>query len=50
MEYSKNTRIEIELLRKTLIESGLTYGLTAPQTVELSQALDKLMNSLNSNN
>lgn len=45
MENSNKTHIEIELLRKNLIESGLKYGLTAPQTVYLSQELDKLMNA-----
>lgn len=47
MENSKNIYIEIETLRKNLIESGLKYGLTAQQTVNLSQELDKLMNSQN---
>lgn len=44
MEHSRNLSIEIELLRKKLIDSGLKLGLTAPQTIALSQALDKLMN------
>ena len=47
MKHSKNIYIEIELLRKKLIETGFTLGLTAPQTIALSQALDKLMNTQN---
>ena len=45
MEYSKeNLHIEIELLRKNLIKSGMINGLTAPETLDLSQTLDKLIN------
>ena len=45
MEYSKkNIHVEIELLRKNLIKSGMIYGLTAPETLDLSQELDKLIN------
>lgn len=36
---------EIELLRNKLIETGLKQGLTAQKTVDLSQKLDKLLNS-----
>lgn len=34
----------IERLRTELIRSGLEKGLTHPNTVELSQKLDKLLN------
>lgn len=44
MKDSNNVYIQIEILRKNLIESGLKYGLIAPQTINLSQELDKLLN------
>ena len=45
MEYLKEKiHVEIELLRKNLIKSGMKNGLTAPETLDLSQELDKLIN------
>jgi hypothetical protein len=37
---------EIESLRIELINAGLRYGLNAPETLHLSQKLDRLLNLL----
>ncbi|WP_370014715.1 Spo0E family sporulation regulatory protein-aspartic acid phosphatase [Peribacillus sp. RS7] len=37
---------KIEILRKDLITTALTYGLTSPKTLHNSQELDKLLNLL----
>jgi hypothetical protein len=37
---------EIESLRIELIKAGLSYGLNAPETIHLSQKLDRLLNLL----
>ncbi len=36
----------IEILRKELIATALKYGFTAPNTLHISQELDKLLNLL----
>jgi hypothetical protein len=36
--------IEIKMLREKMILTGMTKGLTAPETVQLSQRLDNLLN------
>jgi hypothetical protein len=46
VENVNNIRLEIELLRKELIKTGIEQGLTAPKTLYLSQILDKLLNLL----
>lgn len=35
--------IEIERLRKEMIEQGMETGLSSPSTIEKSQELDKLL-------
>jgi hypothetical protein len=37
---------EIESLRIKLLKAGLRYGLNAPETIHLSQKLDRLLNLL----
>ncbi|WP_285767133.1 aspartyl-phosphate phosphatase Spo0E family protein [Peribacillus sp. SI8-4] len=37
---------KIEILRKELITTALKYGFTAPNTLHISQELDKLLNLL----
>ncbi|MFD9625668.1 Spo0E family sporulation regulatory protein-aspartic acid phosphatase [Peribacillus muralis] len=37
---------KIEILRKELIATALKYGFTAPNTLHISQELDKLLNLL----
>jgi len=41
---------KIEYLRKQMIEIGLKTGLTSPDTVQISQELDRLLMTLNKNN
>ncbi|WP_102345955.1 aspartyl-phosphate phosphatase Spo0E family protein [Bacillus sp. Marseille-P3661] len=42
--YSKQPHKQIELYRKLMIESSLSKGLNHPNTIALSQKLDKVIN------
>ncbi|WP_237562859.1 aspartyl-phosphate phosphatase Spo0E family protein [Bacillus dakarensis] len=46
--YSNYTEIEnkIKLIRNKMIDSGIKKGFSHPDTVKLSQELDRLMNKL----
>jgi hypothetical protein len=37
--------LEIEILREKMIIVGLSKGLNSPETLKISEALDKLINS-----
>lgn len=43
--YLKDLDLKIELLRAELIYIGMSKGLAAPETVQLSQQLDTLLNA-----
>lgn len=48
--FEKNIHItEIQKLRATLIKFGMENGLNHPNTLKLSQDLDKLLNEYKSN-
>ncbi|MEC1768298.1 aspartyl-phosphate phosphatase Spo0E family protein [Schinkia azotoformans] len=38
--------LQIEKLREELIETGLSKGFNNPETIQLSQQLDKLLNDV----
>jgi hypothetical protein len=38
--------MKIETLRELLISVGMTHGFTSPETIQLSEMLDKLLNQL----
>lgn len=37
---------QVETLRERMVQNGLSKGLTHPDTVEVSQELDKVLNKL----
>ena len=46
---SKTTSIkEIQILRSQMIKVGMKNGLTHPKTIQISQALDKMLNEYSS--
>jgi hypothetical protein len=44
--YKSNLIIIIELLRDKMISVGMSKGLTSPETIQLSEMLDILLNLL----
>jgi hypothetical protein len=38
--------IKIEWVREKMISSGMTHGFNSPETIKISQTLDKLLNKL----
>lgn len=40
---------DIESTRKSMIQAGASFGLAHPETIELSQRLDQLLNKFDHN-